>query len=81
MKTTTFTSRRKKIELITFLVCFILANLANLYSIVTYGTSFVELITSLGYVTVAALLLYILWSIIRLIFYAIVRFFRRSRTV
>ena len=32
MKNTVITARRKKIELLTLLVCFIIGNLANLFS-------------------------------------------------
>ena len=36
MKNTVITARRKKIELLTLLVCFIIGNLANLYAIISY---------------------------------------------
>ncbi|NDV67414.1 hypothetical protein [Dysgonomonas sp. 25] len=72
MKDTIISARRKKIEIITFIICFVIANLANVYAIMTYrNTSFSELFTSLGYVTVAAIVLYIIWSIIRIIFYGV----------
>lgn len=71
MKETIITIKRKKIELFTFMICFIIANLANLYSIIVYKTSFVELITSMGYVIVATIIIYFIWSIIRLIFWPI----------
>ena len=41
MKNTVITARRKKIELLTLLVCFIIGNLANLYAIISYKTLFV----------------------------------------
>lgn len=71
MKETIITIKRKKIELFAFMICFIIANLANLYSIIVYKTSFVELITSMGYVIVATIIIYFIWSIIRLIFWPI----------
>ena len=37
MKDTILTARRKKTELITLFLCFIIANLVNLYSIFTYN--------------------------------------------
>ena len=46
MKDTVLTARRKKIEIITLLVCFVLANLVNLYAIITYHRSMMEMITS-----------------------------------
>lgn len=39
MKNTVITARRKKIELLTLLVCFIIGNLANLYAIISYKTA------------------------------------------
>ncbi|MCD7971075.1 MAG: hypothetical protein LUG18_00160 [Candidatus Azobacteroides sp.] len=71
MKDTIITAKRKKTEIITFGVCFILANLLNLYSIITYRTSFGELFTSLGYVLVATVIIYIVWCILRFLFYSI----------
>ena len=49
MKDTVLTARRKKIEIITLLVCFVLANLVNLYAIITYHRSMMEMITSILY--------------------------------
>jgi cytochrome b len=71
MKDTIITAKRKKIEIITLLVCFLIANLLNLYAIIQHETAFIELLTCLGYVAVATIVLYALWSLIRIIFYAI----------
>lgn len=78
MKDTIITGRRKKIELITMLICFLIANIANIYSIIAYKTSFTEIFTSMGYVIVAAAALYVLWSIIRLVIYGISFLFRKK---
>ena len=40
MKNTVITARRKKIELLTLLACFIIGNLANLYAIISYETPY-----------------------------------------
>lgn len=40
MKDTLITAHRKKVELLTWLVCFVMANLLNLYAIIAYKTSF-----------------------------------------
>lgn len=82
MKDTLISGKRKKTELITLLICFLIANLANLYAIIAYdGTSFAELFTSLGYVLAASLVIYILWTIIRILFYGIMRLitFKKSK--
>ena len=40
MKDTIVTARRKKIELITLLVCFVVSNLVHLYAIIAYHAPF-----------------------------------------
>lgn len=40
MKDTIVTARRKKIELITLLVCFVVSNLLHLYAIIAYHAPF-----------------------------------------
>lgn len=47
MKDTIVTARRKKTELITLLVCFVVSNLLHLYAIIAYHASFTEMITSI----------------------------------
>jgi len=71
MKDTFITARRKKYELITFLVCFLMANLANIYAIIAYHTPALELITSILYVFIFAVALYIFWCLIRLLKYGL----------
>ena len=58
MKDTVLTARRKKIEIITLLVCFVLANLVNLYAIIAYNRSMMEMITSIFYIIIFAFVLY-----------------------
>ena len=57
MKDTVLTARRKKIEIITLLVCFVLANLVNLYAIIAYNRSMMEMITSIFYIIIFAFVL------------------------
>lgn len=71
MKDTILTARRKKTEIYTFLVCFIIANLIHVYAIIAYKASFMELLTSLFYVLAFTIALYIAWSVIRLGFHAL----------
>ncbi len=79
MKDTILTARRKKTELITLLVCFIVANAANLYAIIAYRSSYMELITSFFYVTLFALALYVFWTIVRILFYGIKMAFAKKK--
>lgn len=62
---------KEKTELITLAVCFILANLCNVYAIVEFDTQWKELATSLGFVAVATIVLYAIWTPFRLIVYFI----------
>ncbi|NDV64139.1 hypothetical protein [Bacteroides sp. 224] len=71
MKDTLITARRKKIELITLLICFVIANLVHLYAIVTYRASFTELITSAFYIILFTFVLYGFWSVVRILFYGV----------
>ncbi len=78
MKDTLITARRKKIELRTWLICFVIANACNLYAIIVYKTSFTELLTAFFYVLLFACTLYVLWTILRILFYGIVKLFDRK---
>ncbi|MDR0895710.1 MAG: hypothetical protein LBN06_10505 [Prevotellaceae bacterium] len=79
MKDTIITARQKKIELITLLMCFVVANLCNLYAIIEYGTPFSELITSIFYVLIFTVVLYVVWTAVRLLFYRIKSIFIQNK--
>ena len=53
MKDTIVTARRKKTELITLLVCFVVSNLLHLYAIIAYHAPFTEMITSIFYIIIS----------------------------
>ena len=79
MKDTVLTARRKKIEIITLLVCFVLANLVNLYAIITYHRSMMEMITSIFYIIIFAFVLYAAWTLLRFLFYGGKALFTKKR--
>ena len=79
MKNTVITARRKKIELLTWLACFIIGNLANLYAIISYETPFSEMLTSFFYVLAFSGVLYVFWTILRILFYGIRSLFLKKR--
>lgn len=79
MKNTVITARRKKIELLTLLACFIIGNLANLYAIISYETPFSEMLTSFFYVLAFSGELYVFWTILRILFYGIRSLFLKKR--
>ena len=79
MKNTVITARRKKTELLTLLACFIIGNLANLYAIISYETPFSEMLTSFFYVLAFSGVLYVFWTILRILFYGISSLFLKKR--
>lgn len=79
MKNTVITARRKKIELLTLLACFIIGNLANLYAIISYETPFSEMLTSFFYVLAFSGVLYVFWTILCILFYGIRSLFLKKR--
>jgi hypothetical protein len=64
MKPITIHPRR---EFIIWLIAFLFSNLLNVYGIIHYKTSWMELVTQIGYVLVLSLLFYFLVALIRLI--------------
>ncbi|MDR3062337.1 MAG: hypothetical protein LBU57_09545 [Dysgonamonadaceae bacterium] len=79
MKDTIITVKRKKIEVITLVACFIIACIVNIYAIAKFNTSWSEIFTSLGYVLIFSVALYIAWSIIRLAYYLIKNTFTKKK--
>ena len=79
MKDITITTRRQRTELITLLVCFVVANTLNLYAILSHSAPLSELVTSFFYIVVFTLVLYVLWTIVRLAGYGVKRLTRRNK--
>lgn len=79
MKNTIITARRKKIELFTLLVCFIIGNLANLQAIISYKAPLAEMLTSIFYVLAFSCVLYVFWTVLRLLFYGVRNLFWKSK--
>ena len=73
MKDIVISSRHVKKELWIFLVCLIAMELVNVYAIAEYDGKWNELLMSLGFVTVAAVVSYLLLAVIRLMIYGIRR--------
>ena len=64
--------RRIKKEIIVFLACVLAMELLNVYAIIKYDGSWSEAFFSLGFVVVAAVVLYAVLSVLRLIIYGVV---------
>ena len=68
-------SHRIRTELLSLLVCFLIAVGLNVYAIAHYGSPLSELWTSILYVLMATAVLYAVWIILRLLFFGIARLF------
>lgn len=83
---TIITRQHKKREFIVFLLCFLLANLINLYAIIAYQAPAIQMLTQIGIVTVIALVFYVftwparlLYRVIRLLLFSITSQFSKIR--
>lgn len=79
MKDLRITAKRQKKELKFFLFCFITAFAINITSILIYKTRWIELISSIGYVLVLAVLLYVVLVFLRLIWKFLLKGIRHIR--
>ncbi|MCM1448908.1 MAG: hypothetical protein NC082_01055 [Clostridiales bacterium] len=78
MKDTVITARRKLTELLWLAGCLIAAIGVNIYAIVRYDAGWAELLSSMGYVLVFAIVLYMATVAIRLAVRLLVRIFSRK---
>ena len=68
-------SRRIRTELLSLLVCFIIAVGLNIYAIIHYDSPLSELWTSILYVLEATAVLYAVWVVVRLLCFGVERLF------
>ena len=78
MKDIVITPLRIRKELITLLVLFLIGFIANIVAIIVYETHFVEIITSVPYVVLFSLVVYLLWLLVRIIFYLFSRMLKHK---
>jgi hypothetical protein len=71
MKDLVISKKRIKTELIIWLCCFSAAFLMNIYAIIKYNNSWLELITQLHIVVLLSLVIYLLYGSIRIIIWSI----------
>ncbi len=71
MKDLTITKKRQKTEIVTLLACFVVAFAFNIYAIIEYKAPVKEIATSIFYVLTFAIVLYVAWTILRILFYII----------
>lgn len=69
MKDSMITAKQKKRELIYFLICFVCAFLLNLYSIIKYKHSAIEIINQIHLVLLVTLVIYAITVAFRFLWY------------
>ncbi len=79
MKDTIITARQKKREIITWLICVVLVFLLNVYAIAHYGTQWKELLTWLPLVLLIGTGLWLLWVLLRWIFFGVKKLVCRKK--
>lgn len=77
MKDIVISSRHIRRELWIFLGCIVAMELVNVYAIADYGGKWSELVMSLGFVVAAAVVVYIVVAVVRLIIYGIVKLIKK----
>ena len=77
MKDIVISKKQIKRELLVFLGCVAAMELLNIYAIIDYDGKWSEAFLSIGFVTVAAVVVYLVLAIIRLSVYALVRIFKK----
>lgn len=78
MKDTVISASRKRKELRSLGICFLLAFLVNAGAILFYHTPFYELVTQLGFIVVITVVFYFLYTLIRVLFYLGRKLFARQ---
>lgn len=79
MKDIVFTPKRQKKELRIFGMCFVIAFLMNFIAIIIYKTSWIEIISQIGYVFVIAVVIYLIFAFFRGIIKWIGKVFRKKK--
>lgn len=81
MNDITIKGKRIRKEFIILLICVLLAFGINIYSIITYQTSWVELWTYLPTVVLLGIMIYLLLAALRSIVYIVRKVFIKKRTI
>ena len=80
MKDSIISAKVKKRELNVFIIAFVVAFILNIISIIAYNTQWIEVVSSLHYVLLFAIVLYIIQGIIRLIIWGIRQLVSRQKS-
>lgn len=77
MKEIRITPKQQKRELRTFLICLLIAFISNVYAIIKYQSPATELYSSLHYVLLFSMFLYVAWALLRIIFRGIKKLIKK----
>ncbi|MFP4621627.1 MAG: hypothetical protein ACLFM7_09965 [Bacteroidales bacterium] len=80
MKDSIISAKTKKRELNIFIIALIVAFILNIISIIAYNTQWIEVVSSLHYVLLFAIVLYIIQGIVRLIIWGIKQLVSRQKS-
>ena len=72
-------AKRIRRELITWSICFVLAFLSNVWAVYYYKSPISELLSSFFYVLVFSVVIYAMWSVIRLIITLFIKLLHRKK--
>jgi len=78
MKDILLTSKRQRTEVVLFIVCFLVAFLMNVYSIIAFGTEWKELYTQLIWVLCVGVLFYGVLLVLRILYYSVKKAMRKK---
>jgi hypothetical protein len=79
MKDIVIKAKRIKAELITFSVCLLVSFLGNIGAVIFYKSPAIEILSSLHYVLIFSLFLYVVLTIIRILIKLFRKSFRRKK--
>lgn len=79
MKDIIITKKRIKKELSVFVFCFFVGTLTNAGAILYYNSAWSELFTSLHYVLIATVFIYLLSGFIRVLYYIVKKWISKNK--
>ncbi len=80
MKDSIISAKTKKREFNIFIIALVVAFILNIISIIAYNTQWIEVVSSLHYVLLFAIVLYIIQGIVRLIIWGIKQLVSRQKS-
>lgn len=71
MKDLTITAKQIRRELVLLLICFVIAEGVNIFSMIKYGTPWTEFFTQIGFVLIITAALYIILIAVRVLIWLV----------